>query len=347
MWFKNLIVFRVPAPWDLSAEALDEQLQRLAFSPGSSIEETSIGWVPPREGDPALVYAIDRQMLIVLRQEKKLLPAKVIAQVLRQRVDRIEEEEGFKPGRKRMKELKEQVRDELLPRAFSLANDTRVWIDPVHGWLVVDAGSAGKAEEAFSLLVKAIDRFPARPLKVAGAPAGAMTAWLVSGEAPAGFSVDQDAELKARGGKATVRYANQSIEHDDIARHTKAGKECTKLALTWNDRISLVLTDKLELKRIRPLDIIKETAGSMGAEGDADERFALDMTLMTGELAKLLADVVDALGGEAAAGADASISPSTSTSAPARTSASASGSTMAEPASAGDVPTDDSPPWDP
>ncbi len=153
MWFKNLIVFRVPAPWDLSAEALDEQLQRLAFSPGSSIEETSIGWVPPREGDPALVYAIDRQMLIVLRQEKKLLPAKVIAQVLRQRVDRIEEEEGFKPGRKRMKELKEQVRDELLPRAFSLANDTRVWIDPVHGWLVVDAGSAGKAEEALSLLV--------------------------------------------------------------------------------------------------------------------------------------------------------------------------------------------------
>ena len=345
MWFKNLIVFRVPAPWNLSAEALDEQLQRLAFSPGSSIEETSIGWVPPREGDPALVYAIDRQMLIVLRQEKKLLPAKVIAQVLRQRVDRIEEEEGFKPGRKRMKELKEQVRDELLPRAFSLANDTRVWIDPVHGWLVVDAGSAGKAEEAFSLLVKAIDRFPARPLKVAGAPAGAMTAWLVSGEAPAGFSVDQDAELKARGGKATVRYANQSIEHDDIARHTKAGKECTKLALTWNDRISLVLTDKLELKRIRPLDIIKETAGSMGAEGDADERFALDMTLMTGELAKLLADVVDALGGEAAAGADASTS--TSTSAPARTSASASGSTMAEPASAGGVPTDDSPPWDP
>ena len=110
-----------------------------------------------------------------------------------------------------------------------------------------------------------------------------------------------------------------------------------------------MLTDKLELKRIRPLDIIKETAGSMGAEGDADERFALDMTLMTGELAKLLADVVDALGGEAAAGADASISPSTSTSAPARTStsASASGSTMAEPASAGGVPTDDSPPWDP
>jgi recombination associated protein RdgC len=58
-----------------------------------------------------------------------------------------------------------------------------------------------------------------------------------------------------------------------------------------------VLTDKLEIKRIRPLDIIKEDGGQHGREGDADERFALDMMLMTGELAKLLADVVDALGG--------------------------------------------------
>ncbi len=301
MWFKNLIVYRVPPAWDLSAEALDEQLRPLAFAPASSLEETSIGWVPPRENDPSLVYSAGRQMLIVLRQEKKLLPAKVVAQVVRQRAEKIEEEEGFKPGRKRVKELKEQVRDELLPRAFSLDSDTRVWIDPVHGWLVVDAASAGKAEEAFSLLVKAIDRFPARPLKVVGAPAGAMTGWLVSGEAPAGFSIDQDAELKARGGKASVRYANQSLEQDDIVRHTRAGKECTRLALTWNDRVSLVLTEKLELKRIRPLDIIKETAGSLGAEGDADERFALDMTLMTGELAKLLADVVEALGGEVVA----------------------------------------------
>lgn len=135
-----------------------------------------------------------------------------------------------------------------------------------------------------------------------------------------------------RGGKATVRYANQSIEQDDIARHTKAGKECTKLALTWNDRISLVLTNKLELKRIRPLDILKETAGSDGANADADERFAIDMTLMTGELAKLLADVVDALGGEAPAGAGAD--------APA--GAGAEGA-----AAAAATSTDDSPPWDP
>ena len=298
MWFRNLIVYSVPAGWDLSPEALAELLTPQAFAPGSSIEELSVGWVPPKEGDTALVYAVGRQMLLTLRHEKKLLPAKVIAQVVKQRAEKLEEEEGFKPGRKRLKELKELVRDELLPRAFSLSSDTRVWIDPVHGWLAVDTGSANKAGEVFTLLVKAIDRFPGKSLKVTASVPGEMTAWLSTGEAPAGFTVDQDAELKARDGKATVRFANQSLELDDVARHTKAGKHCTKLALTWASRISFLLTDKLEIKRIRALDILKEAGGN--TEGDADERFTADAMLMTGELAKLLDEVVEALGGRQA-----------------------------------------------
>ena len=115
-------------------------------------------------------------------------------------------------------------------------------------------------------------------------------------EAPAGFTVDQDAELRARDGKATVRFANQSMDLEDVARHTRAGKQCTRLALTWADRISFVLTDKLEIKRVRALDVLKEAAAS--AEGDAAERFASDAMLMTGELSKLLAEVVDCLGGQ-------------------------------------------------
>ncbi len=299
MWFKNLIVYRLPRGWDISAETLDERLRAFEFAPASSIEETSAGWVPPRGNAPLLAHSVQGQLLVALRQEKKLLPAKVVAQVLRQRAEQIEEAEGFKPGRKRMKELKEQVRDELLPRAFSLTSDTRAWIDRVNGWLAIDAASAARAEEALSLLGRCIEGFPARPLKVAGSVPGAMTAWLSADEPPAGFSVDQDVELKARGGKATVRYANQSLEQEEIARHTAAGKECTKLALTWADRVSFLLTERLEVRRIRPLDVLKEGADA-GADGDADERFDSDMALMTGELARLLDALVEALGGEPA-----------------------------------------------
>jgi recombination associated protein RdgC len=196
-----------------------------------------------------------------------------------------------------MKEIKEQVVDELLPRAFSLATDTRAWIDPVNGWLVIDAASAARADEVTGLLAKAFDGFPGRPLKTVQSPAAAMTAWLADGEAPAGFSIDQDVVLKARDGKATVRWANQSLEADEVGKHVKAGKQCTRLALTWADRVSVVLTDTLAIKRVRPLDVLKETEAGSASSTDADERFASDFALMTGELSSLLAGIVDALGG--------------------------------------------------
>jgi recombination associated protein RdgC len=297
MWFRNLIVLRVPTGWDIDVDTLADALLPQAFTEAGSLEESRLGWVPPRDGDTSLVHANGRQMLITLREEKKLLPARVVTQFVRQRAEKIEADEGYKPGRKRMKELKEIVRDELLPRAFSLSSDMRAWIDPVGGWLVVDAASQSKADALLGLLAKAIEGFPGRPLKVNRSPAGEMTAWLVADEAPGRFSIDQDVELKARDGKASVRYANQSLDADDVTRHTKAGKQCTKLALTWADRVSFVLTDGLAIKRVRPLDVLKEPAAGSAAGDDAQERFASDWVLMTGELSALLAGVVDALGG--------------------------------------------------
>jgi recombination associated protein RdgC len=236
-------------------------------------------------------------MLIALRQEKKLLPARVVSQFVKQRAERIEAEEGFKPGRKRMKELKELVRDELLPRAFSLSSDTRAWIDPVGGWLVVDASSQSRADELIGLLAKCLDGFPARPLKTVASPSASMTRWLVEDDVPVGFSIDQDVVLKAKDSKATIRYANQSLETDEVQRHTKAGKQCTRLALTFADRVSFVLDANLGIKRVRPLDVLKETEAGSAADTDAEARFASDFTLMTGELSSLLAAVLEALGG--------------------------------------------------
>jgi recombination associated protein RdgC len=62
--------------------------------------------------------------------------------------------------------------------------------------------------------------------------------------------------------------------------------------------VSFVLTESLALKRIAALDVLKEQ-GDAGGAGD-DERFDSDFVLMSGELAKLIADVTTALGGEQA-----------------------------------------------
>lgn len=293
--FKNLLLYRLPAPWNVSAAQIEEAIAPQAFTPCTSIDMQRTGWVAPHPAG-TLVHCVNRQMLLCLQTEKKLLPASVVNQFVKQKVAQIEEREGFKPGRKRMKELKEETTDELLPRAFSLLSATRVWIDPVNGWLAIDTGSAAKAEDVLSLLIKAIERLPAEPLRVERAPVQSMTDWLAAGEAPAGFTIDQDAELRSpTESKATVRFSNQSIEQDDVQRHIKNGKRCVRMALTWKDRISFVLTDSLTIRRIKPLEVLDE-AMRQGGAGE-EEAFDAEFTLMAGELGNLLTDLVDGLGG--------------------------------------------------
>jgi len=295
MWFKNLKIYRLSAAWPLAGDDLQAALKRQAYQPGNNLEMQSIGWVPPREGGE-LAHLVGGQILLTLRAEKKLLPATVINQVAKFRAQEIEEQQGYKPGRKQMKEIKERVTDELLPRAFSVYRDTRVWIDPINRWLVIDAAASSKADEVIGMLAKAIDPFPLENLYVTQSPASAMTGWLAEDEAPANFSIDQDTELRSSGqSRAAVRYVRHSIDADDARRHIQSGKQCTRLAMTWADRISFVLTEGLDIKRVTPLDVLKEGSEAMQTH---DEKFDSDMTLMTGELAKLVAELVDALGGE-------------------------------------------------
>jgi recombination associated protein RdgC len=298
MWFKNLQVYRLPAPWAYTPEQLEAALAPQSFVPASSNELLRQGWDSPR-GNGQLVHTVNKQMLILLGTEKKLLPNSVINQVAKAKAAELEEAQGFAPGKKAMKELKERVAEELLPRAFSIRSNIWTWIDPVNGWLVVDAASPAKADDVIKLLLKAVDRMPLESLRVQRSPVAVMTAWLETDEAPVGFTVDQDTELRATGeSKAAVRYVKHTLEPDDIRRHIKQGKQCTRLAMTWNDKISFVLTEQLAIKGVKPLDVIKESEASTRND---EERFDGDMMLMTGELAKMLADVVEALGGEAKA----------------------------------------------
>lgn len=296
MWFKNLKVYRLSSPWTLTDEPLEEALGKHAYQSGNNLDMQSLGWIAPRENG-GLAHTVNGQILLTLRAEKKLLPSTVVNQVAKARAQEIEEQQGYKPGRKQMKEIKERVTDELLPRAFSVYRDTRVWIDPTNHWVVIDAAASAKADEVIGLLAKSIDPFPLENLYVTQSPAAAMTSWLAEDEAPSNFSIDQDTELRSSGeSRAAIRYVKHSIDVDDVRRHIQSGKQCTRLAMTWADRISFVLTESLDIKRVTPLDVLKE--GNDTVMQNDDEKFDSDMMLMTGELAKLMAELVEALGGE-------------------------------------------------
>lgn len=294
MWFKNLQLYRLPAPWDITLETLEQKLAGQTFQRCPSNEQQSRGWRAPRGG--SLVYSCNRQWLLALESEQRLLPSSVVNQLTQERAEEIEQQQGFAPGRKQMRELKDLVTQELLPRAFTRRGTTWVWIDPVKGWLGVDASSPARAEDVLELLRRCLGDLPLVLVNTEVSPTAAMTGWLAGNEAPEGFTVDRDCELKDPGeGSPVVRYVRHALDGEDVTRHIAAGKIPTRLALTWNDRVSFVLTERLEIKRLAFLDIIKQDASDAA---NADEQFDSDWTLMTGELQQFLPDVLQALGGE-------------------------------------------------
>lgn len=296
MWFKNLVVFRLPADWSLSPIELEEQLARRVLQPCGPLEMSSRGWVPPAPTG-RLVHAVGLQQLIALGVDQKLLPASIIRQVAQERAEALAAEQGFPVSRRQMRELKLRVTEELRARALSRRRVTRAWIDPQGGWFVVDAAGAARAEEVVETLRATLGSFAAQPLETQRSPQSCMAAWLRLGDAPDRFRIDQDLELQAADkSRATVRYTRHPLDGKQIQAHLQAGLCATRLGLTWSDRISFVLTDKLHVKRVEFLDVKRESAD--GEEIDAAEQFDIDFALMAGELSRLLADLAAALGGE-------------------------------------------------
>jgi recombination associated protein RdgC len=296
MWFKNLVVYRLPADWSVSAAELEQQLAARVLQPCSPFEMLSRGWVAASSTSGRLVHTVNGQHLIALGANQKLLPGSIIRQVTAERAEELAQEQGFPVGRRQMRDLRMRVTEELRAKALTRRRVTRAWIDPTNGWLVVDAAGTAKAEELVETLRDTLGSLAVVLIDTPRSPQMSMAIWLKLGEAPLRLTIDQDLELKAANQtKACIRYSHHPLDGKEIQAHLSAGMYPTRLGLTWQDRIAFVLNEKLQLKRLEFLEMSKDPADESD-EIDEAEQFDIDFTVMTGELAKLLDDVVAALG---------------------------------------------------
>src|SRR6185369_12828428 len=192
--------------------------------------------------------------------ERRTVPSAAVKLALEAKLEAIERETGRRPKGKAAKELKEEIVQELLPRAFPRRSSTLVWIDPGARLVVVGAQSVAAADLVVTLLVEALGGgIRLELLQTATAPATAMAHWLVSQEPPPGFTVDRETTLQQPDSeKAAVRYTRHTLDIEQVAEHIRQGKMPTKLAMTWQARVSFVLTDTMALKGIKLLDVALE-----------------------------------------------------------------------------------------
>lgn len=311
--FKSACFFRIADGFTLpDLPAFEKVLQKSRFVPCGPTQQESAGWVPPRGNKGKLLAeSVGGHLVLKLCTEKRGVPAAAVRAAVEERVERYKAETGNErvPGKVK-KQFKEEVLLDLLPRAFSKRVTTLLWLDPRNRFLVVDAGSLAGADRIVSSLLAALLEVPgagpALDLQIVhtqSSPAASMAHWLSTHEAPWRFTVDRDCELKAADEqKATVRYARHALDTDEVAQHIAAGKMPTQLALTWNDRVSLVLTEAGQLRKLKFLDVVMKEAGDRGKDEDG---FDANVAILTGELSQLIPDLLEALGGEAEAPAAA------------------------------------------
>lgn len=291
---KNLIVYRISPLWPADLGAIEQALAAAPFTECGQTQEKSHGWIAPRgEAHGAMVEAIGGQWIARFKTEAKGVPGEVLARKVAEMAARIEQETGHKPGRKETKGLKDEAKLDLLPMAFTKQASTWVWIDPTARTLVIDAASQARADEVVTLLVEALPGLSVSLLHTQSSPQACMAHWLKEQEPPTGFTVDRECELKAADeSKAVVRYGRHPLDIDEVQQHIAQGKLPTKLALTWDDRVSFVLTEGLQLRKLQFLDIVFD------GHKHGDIGFDVDVAIATGELCKLIPDLIAALGGE-------------------------------------------------
>ncbi len=299
MWFKNLTFYRFVEPFTVTPETLAEQLAKAAFRPCGSHELKSTGWVPPL-GRKALelVHSVSDCVLLCLQSEEKLLPASVVSEIVADKVAQIEVQQSHSLSRNQKGQLREEVLQTLLPRAFSRVQRQFAYIDRRDGWLVIDSASRKAIQELTAALRRTVGTLPIESSRLRDTPTAVMTAWLLGDGLPPDFVLQDECELRdGQDESGVIRCRGQDLTSDEVRGHLQAGKQVARLALEWDQRIACVLQEDLSIRRLRFLDAVGAALDDVEAETEEQRRDA-EFALMSGELRHFWARLLDVFGGE-------------------------------------------------
>ena len=291
--FKALTVFRIS---DLPATVSLVDSDWPAFTPCGPTQPASIGWVPPRgQHETDLVEVVGGQIILRACIETKNVPPATLEKAVDAKAAKIEIDSGRKPSKKHRRDLKDEARLELLPHAFPRQKRVHVWIDREAGRLVVGSASSSTVDAVVTLLVQSLEGMKVHMINTTDAPVAIMTGWLADGEPDfEEFTLGRACELKADDElRSAVRYSRAPLDTDEVKTYVRQGMRAKSLEMTHCGRVAFTLGTGMQITGIEFLDVVME-----GRDGDLADSFGADVALATGELRKVLDDVIAALGGE-------------------------------------------------
>lgn len=299
MFFTNLLIYRLSADSTLLPDDLEAALaQKPAIPCGSQVAST-YGFVPAlgKPQDP-FVHVVQGFMLIAGREEERILPGSVVRDALREKVVEIETAESRKVYKKEKDQLKDEIVQALLPRAFIRRTVTFAAIDSSTGLIFVNAASTKRAEELLSAVREVLGSLPVRPINVKQSPEISFTSWLKSHEVGGDLFLLDECELRdtAEDG-GIIKIKREDLSSEEVQNHLAVGKVASLLSLAWEDKLSFVLDNKLAIKRLRFEELLQTQAEQDGGD-DAAGQFDASFVLMMLTFREFIPQLLETLGGE-------------------------------------------------
>src|SRR5690349_10499177 len=220
--FRSVRFYSVQSPWPDSEQALSEKLAAAAFKPCGSYTERSSGFEPPTGTEDApLARRVAGADLLRLRNQTRVLPTAAVNEALDVRLAEYRQRMQEEPGRRTKRKLKEQTRDELLPKALLKSDRTTALYLLNESVLAIGTASEQRAERFLELLRTALGKLDAEPLTFAR-PIESVLGRVFAGDPPPKFALGREARMRDRAdAKGYVRWNEIDLTHANVRRCVK------------------------------------------------------------------------------------------------------------------------------
>jgi recombination associated protein RdgC len=299
MWFNTLLAYTFTQEVAFDVETLETALATKKARACASQEMSTYGFVAPfgKGEDAPLVHVSGEFILISARKEERILPSSVVRDAVAEKVEEIELAQHRKVYKKERDQIKDEIIQAFLPRAFVQRKSIFAAIAPKRGLVLVNSNSPARAEDLLSTLREVLSTLPVRPVTVKVSPTASMTDWVRTKKAPENFTILDQCQMRdSNEDGGVVSCQRQDLTSDETQVHLESGKVVTRLSVAWQDKLSFILDDKMIISRLKFEDLLQDQAQQDGGDealGQLDASF----TLMMLTLMDMLPELWEALGG--------------------------------------------------
>ena len=295
--FRSVRLYRLNSAWPESEQALSEKLAAAVFRPCAAYTERSSGWEPPA-GDSGgrLSRRVAGADLLRLRTQSRLLPSAAIDDALETRLEAYRARTQEEPSRREQRRIKQQTRDELLPKALLKSERTLGLVIDPERMIAIDTLSESRAERFLDHLRAPLGSLDVSPL-VFRRPVGELLTRIFLGDAPRGFVLGRECRMQDPSDtKATVRCADMDIGDAAVRKHVKDGMRLTHLGVEFGNVVSCVIDHNGGIGKLKLVGM--DAAKAEAADDDPLALLDAELALLAGTLRELIASLTRALGGD-------------------------------------------------